>query len=179
MHESWGNEGADAARFEPRCMKPGARCRSGACASPVVPGAEAKSMPGRKRMSCAHAEGSISTTSTPTTGTTIPKSPPPRRHPPPPPPPPPWLAQYHHKFSTTMDHGPRVKLRRVISHLWIRGYLKHRHGRTTRKVVLNVLRRKGPCLVRGDAAVVPESTSPGSDTSWTSRSSNSEWSATP
>ena len=122
--EPRGNAAPDAARLEPRGMKPGARCTSKACANQAVPGAQAKPVPQSKRMSCAQAQGSITTTSTSTTTTTIPKPPPPRQHPPPPP----WLARFHHKLSTAMHHGPVIKLSKVISHLWIRGYLKHTHG---------------------------------------------------
>ena len=81
-----------------------------------------------------------------------------------------------------MSSGPRAKLRHVISHLWIRGYLKHRKARATRKVVLKILQSRGPCMVRGPAAIVPESEISKSDysesyASENSRLSNSEWSA--
>ena len=81
-----------------------------------------------------------------------------------------------------MSHGPRAKLRLVISHLWIRGILKHRKTKATQKVVLRLLQSSGPCMVRGPAAIVPESEIPKSDyselhASENSRLSNSEWSA--
>lgn len=130
MYESWSNEGPNAARFKTQYVKPRGQCKSEAWPSSVAKGAKAKSASKGIGMSCVYEHSCMSSTLSPIVITNAAKLPPPPNKHVPCPPPPPWLSRYQQKSYNAMS---------------------------TKKMVLKVLQSKGVCLVRGEAAIVPES----------------------